>query len=88
MDKVCPHCTAIKFREDAPGMCCANGKVKLLELKQPKKPLKSLFNGITDDSKNFLENIRKYNSCYQMASFGANVISKHYMPSFKIQGQI
>jgi len=32
MDKVCPQCTAIKFKGKAPGMCCVSGKVKLPEL--------------------------------------------------------
>jgi len=72
MDKVCPHCTAMKFKGEAPGMCCASGKVKLPELEQPKEPLKSLLNKITYDSKYFLKNIRKYNSCFQMTSFGDN----------------
>lgn len=42
-----------------------------------------------DLSKNFLMNIRKYNSAFQMTSFGASkVVNDGYMPTFKIQGQI
>jgi len=78
----------MKFKGEAPGMWCASGKMKLSKLEQPKEPLKILFNGITDDSKHFLKNIRKYNSRFQLTSFGANVIAKHFIPTFKIQGQI
>lgn len=48
-------------------------------------------NGTHLQSKEFLNNIRKYNSSFQMTSFGTSVpISKTsgFMPTFKIQGQI
>jgi len=32
MDKLCIYCKAFKFKYEAPGMCCAGGKVKLPEL--------------------------------------------------------
>lgn len=32
MDKVCTHCKALKYKNEAPGLCCVNGKVKLTEL--------------------------------------------------------
>jgi len=73
----------MKFKE-APRMCCVSGEVKLSEHEQPKGPLKNLLNGINDDS----NSIKKYNSCFQMTSFGANVIAKHFMRTFKIQAQI
>jgi len=65
-----------------------NGKVKLPELEQSKKLLKSLLNGINDNSKHFHKNIRNYNSYFYMASFGVKVMAKHFMPTFKSQGQI
>lgn len=88
MNKVCRYCNALKFKNEAPGMCCLN-EVKLPELQLPIEPLKSLVSGATDDSKHFLMNIRKYNSCFQMTSFGATrVIHENFMPTFKVQGQI
>ncbi|GBN57603.1 hypothetical protein AVEN_137018-1 [Araneus ventricosus] len=33
MNKVCTNCKALKFKNEAPGMCCLNGKVKLPPLK-------------------------------------------------------
>lgn len=35
MNKVCQHCKAFKFNNETPGMCCANGKVKLPALNSP-----------------------------------------------------
>ena len=89
MDKVCGHCGARKFNNETPGMCCANGKVRLPTLHPPPEPLLSLLSGNSADSKHFLQNIRKYNSAFQMTSFGADkVFQDQYMPTFKIQGQI
>ena len=35
MNIVCKFCRAMKFRHEAPGMCCAGGKVRLPELRDP-----------------------------------------------------
>lgn len=90
MNDPCSHCGALKWVGEAPGMCCSGGKVKLPALRRPPEPLNSLMSGITDTSKHFLQNIRKYNSCFQMTSFGAtNVVSESgFMPTFKVQGQV
>ncbi|GFU44734.1 uncharacterized protein TNCV_2220511 [Trichonephila clavipes] len=55
-------------------MCCAKGKVKLPELHSPPEPLSMFLSGVRRVSKHFLENIRKYNACFQMTSFGATNI--------------
>jgi hypothetical protein len=46
--------------------------------------------GKTPESKHFLDNIRKYNSCFQMTSFGTSkeVVDSGFMPTFRIQGQV
>lgn len=90
MDKVCLHCHALKFAKESPGMCCSNGKVVLPTMIEPPEPLQSYISGAHPISKHFLQNIRNYNSCFQMTSFGAtNIINNAgYMPTFKVQGQI
>jgi hypothetical protein len=89
MDKVCSYCGALKFKNETPGMCCVGGKVKLQQLFPPPEPLSAFVSGVTSQSKHFLANIRKYNSCFQMTSFGAtNIVRENYMPTFKVQGQI
>lgn len=89
MDKVCTHCKALKYKNEAPGLCCVNGKVKLPELNQPLEPLLTLVSGTTPQSKHFLLNIRKYNASFVMTSFAADkIITDHFMPTFKVQGQI
>ncbi|CAF4665941.1 unnamed protein product, partial [Rotaria sp. Silwood2] len=88
--EICSYCDALKWPGKAPGMCCSNGKVKLPPLRLPPEPLESLMSGTTATSKHFLENIRKYNSCFQMTSFGATseVCEPGFMPTFKVQGQV
>ncbi|XP_050058802.1 uncharacterized protein LOC126550758 [Aphis gossypii] len=89
MNSVCSHCKALKYKNEANGLCCANGKVKLIPLDPPPEPLYSLVSGIGTDSIHFLTNIQQYNNCFQMTSFGAtNVVRENFMPTFKIQGQI
>jgi hypothetical protein len=90
MNNVCSHCGALKWAGEAPGMCCVGGKVRLPPLQPPPEPLKTLMSGTTLRSKHFLENIRKYNSCFQMTSFGATneVCEPGFMPTFKVQGQV
>lgn len=85
MSKKCQHCKALKFANETPGLCCANGKVKLPVLNPPPEPLRSLMSGTGSQSTHFLTNIQKYNSCFQMTSFGAtNVIRDNFMPTYKV----
>ncbi|XP_076251479.1 uncharacterized protein LOC143190795 [Rhynchophorus ferrugineus] len=89
MNLVCSHCKALKYKKEANGLCCANGKVKLIPLDPPPEPLYSLVSGIGTDSIHFLTHIQQYNNCFQMTSFGAtNAVRENFMPTFKIQGQI
>ena len=90
MTDVCAHCEAYKWPREVPGMCCSNGKVKLTPLRPPPEPLEPLMSGTTSESKHFLENIRQYNSCFQMTSFGASekVFESGFMPTFEVQGQV
>ncbi|XP_022818060.1 uncharacterized protein LOC111363010 isoform X1 [Spodoptera litura] len=89
MDAICPHCDAANFPGETPGMCCANGKVRLPALETPPEPLYSFIFGTSQASKHFLSHIQQYNSAFQMTSFGATkIIRDNFMPTFKIQGQI
>lgn len=85
MSKICRYCKAYKFKTEAPGLCCANGKVKLPALNRPPEPLCALVSGVTPLSKHFLTNIQIYNSMFQMTSFGAtNIIRDNLLPNFKV----
>ncbi|VVC26252.1 Hypothetical protein CINCED_3A004097 [Cinara cedri] len=95
MDKECPHCHALKFKNEPAGMCCASGKVQLPEIETPSKPLNGLLIGTDPDSNVFLKSIRTFNSCFQMTSFGASEIVRNtntngqqYNSTFKIRGQV
>lgn len=84
----CKYCKALKFKKEAKGICCCNGKIILMPLKDPPKPLMDLVTKNTEISTHFLRNIRKYNAAFQMTSFGASKIlnNEEYLPTFKIQG--
>ncbi|GBM40432.1 hypothetical protein AVEN_191984-1 [Araneus ventricosus] len=91
MSSKCTFCGALKFEAEASGLCCSNGKVSLPELPQLPEPLKSLMEGNHPKSKEFLTMIRKYNSSFQMTSFGTSLPrldSTGFMPTFRIQGQV
>jgi hypothetical protein len=89
MNVACQNCKAFKFKNEADGLCCTSGQVKLTPLVPPPEPLHSLVSSDGPDSKYLLTHIQEYNNCIQMTSFGATkVIQENFMPSFKIPGQI
>ena len=84
MDVICKHCNARKYKAEPAGLCCKLGKVVLPKLDNLIEPLNELLK-----SKHFFNNIRNYNSSFQMTSFGANKIIKDgYNTQVKIQGQV
>jgi hypothetical protein len=89
MEMVCSHCQAKKFKSESPGICC-NGKIKLCQLEPPPQELLTYTSGDMSESKHFLSNIRKYNSCFQNTSFGTtSVVEQPGFPSiFTVRGQI
>jgi len=89
----CKWCHAKKWKEESPGICCSNGKVVLPPTETLPDPLHSLLLNNHSESQHFLTNIRKYNGCFQMTSFGAKTVNVGgnvggFMPTFKIQGQV
>ncbi|XP_071035395.1 uncharacterized protein [Parasteatoda tepidariorum] len=93
MDNECQYCHALKYKGESPGLCCASGKISLPPLNPPPEPLKTLLAGTASQSKLFLRKIRKFNSCFQMTSFGATKIvhnedGRNFESTFKIQGQV
>lgn len=93
MDKECQYCHAFKYKGESAGLCCASGKISLPPLNPPPEPLKTLLAGTSSQSKLFLRKIRKFNSCFQMTSFGATKIvhnedGRNFESTFKIQGQV
>jgi hypothetical protein len=82
MNVVCPHCKAEKFKNEAPGLCCASGQVKSTPLIPPPEPLHSLVSGFGPDSIHFLTHIQQYNNCFQMTFGATKVIQDHFMPTF------
>ena len=90
MNVICVYCNVKKYKNEALGICCSNGKVELPLKEDPPEPLKLLLYSNSSQSKIFLNNIRYYNCAFQMTSFGANKIlhCQGYNTNFKIQGQV
>ncbi|XP_043474431.1 uncharacterized protein LOC122506366 [Leptopilina heterotoma] len=89
MSNVCNFCSALKWVNEAKGMCCSSGKIILPALLDPPEPLRSLLDGNHYNSELFLRNTRKYNSAFQMTSFGANELYEPgFRPTCRIQGQV
>lgn len=90
MTVTCNFCQALKWKGETPGMCCSNGKVQLPPLIDPPEPLMTLLTANSTEGRHFQSNVRKYNSCFQMTSFGSTkqIKERGFMPTFKIQGQV
>ena len=87
----CQFCGALKWKSERPGMCCSGGKVRIPKLEPLPEPLYSLIMGFSAESKHFLSNIRRYNNCFQMTSFGASSVVAFrggFSSTFKVQGQV
>ncbi|XP_071574697.1 uncharacterized protein [Temnothorax nylanderi] len=89
MSHKCKYCNALKWKEEAPGMCCSAGKVQLSPFEPLPEPLYSLVMGSHPEHVHFMNRVRKYNNCFNMTSFGAKqVLQDGFMPTFKVQGQV
>ncbi|KAL0852606.1 hypothetical protein ABMA27_016944 [Loxostege sticticalis] len=88
----CQWCNALKWKDETPGMCCSAGKVQLEPFKQLPEPdckVYSLVKRLHPNHVHFLDNIRKYNACFQMTSFGGKQIKEGgFSPTIKIQEQV
>ena len=85
----CAHCGALKFPEETESLCCLKGNVQLEAFPQPQSFLRHLYEGTDSAGRHFLHNIHKYNSAFQMTSFGCNEITMAgFNPSFRVQGQV
>jgi len=89
MHELCEYCGALRFRRETRN-CCHNGKVQLPPLSPYPEELNNLLCSGDEQSKNFQDNIRQYNSALSFASFGAQVV---YPPgrgpyTFRLHGQI
>jgi len=89
LDNQCPHCAALRFPGEKLN-CCHNGKVLLAPLSPYPPELQLLLTSGDSASRNFLDNIRQYNSAFAFASMSASV--HHYATPgpycFRIHGQV
>lgn len=89
MANKCRYCEVLKWKEQTPGMFCSGGEVSVPTFGDPDEPTKSLLLYDSNESRRFLNRIRKYNSCFQMTLFGVGneVIMPGISPTFTVQGQ-
>ncbi|GBM05592.1 hypothetical protein AVEN_94850-1 [Araneus ventricosus] len=86
----CNFYQALIWKGESPGMCCSNGKIRLHSLQAPPESLYTLLTADYSDAVHFQDNVRKYNVCFQMTSFGSTkeIRDAGFMPTFKVQGQV
>ncbi|XP_064643098.1 uncharacterized protein LOC135497266 [Lineus longissimus] len=89
MSETCKDCAALRFSSENFN-CCHNGKVSLPPLPPYPPELQNLFMANDAQSKNFMENIRQYNSSVSFASFGGHVVrpSGRGPYTFRLHGQL
>ena len=89
MSTLCEYCGVLRFPQESLN-CCHNGKVQLPPLSDYPQVLKDLLLDSSVQAKNYQTNIRKYNSAFAFASFGATttVIPGRGTFCFRIHGQI
>ena len=72
MKNNCKHFSAKKWFTEAPGLCCFWGKINLSTIQDPPESLKIPLSQDSPAAKHFRRNLLKYNSVFQMTSFGAD----------------
>uniref|UniRef100_A0A1I8H099 Helitron_like_N domain-containing protein n=1 Tax=Macrostomum lignano TaxID=282301 RepID=A0A1I8H099_9PLAT len=89
MDRQCPHCSALRWKDEPASICCHAGKTVLEPRRDPPDVLKRLLTGQHPDSSQFLKDIRKYNGALHMTSLGAKQREQPgWNPSFILHGQM
>ena len=77
MDVECPYCSALKFKNEHPSLCCNNGKIVSQPFQKPPPPFMKLFrpdlypDGDADLTKVFLKYIRPLNNGLCLSSLKA-----------------
>jgi hypothetical protein len=95
MNEICHECQSMNFKDEKPSdgkfsSCCHKGKVMLDPLMTYPSILKSLLTDKTNrNHRNFMENIRAYNSALGFASMGASMREQRGRGPycFRIHGQ-
>jgi len=98
MNEICQHCNALHWKELLSAAseknkywnsCCIAGKVRLDNLKTPPPFLKDLYDDLSEYSKQFKENIRRYNAAFAFTSVKCTAFNQGVsnMP-VQIQGQL
>ncbi|UYV71196.1 hypothetical protein LAZ67_8002131 [Cordylochernes scorpioides] len=65
-------------------------KVRICDLPEPPEALRTLLDGSSPHSAEFMQRVCHYNNAFQMTSFGcgSRVVLPGYMPTFKVQSQV
>ena len=91
MEKMCSFCNAKHFNDELTTNCCYKGSVFLPTIRLHPS-IANYMNGSDLHCKNFMDNIRSYNSAMAFASMGAQIdhtVATHSGPfCYRIHGQI
>ena len=101
MNVLCPHCSALHWQNESTSgskshpdfsMCCSRGKIFLARLPDIPLQLRNLFDGHSQQAKEFQKNIVLYNRALAFTSMGVqqdySVLDGHGPPIFRIHGEL
>ena len=97
MDQVCQHCNSFNFKDEKTSdgdftSCCHKGKVQLPLFQNTPIEIVKLLTEDNQESKNFRENIRNYNTANAFAStvckMDENLMKKKGTYLFRINGEV
>ena len=94
LNVLCEFCQSKNFTKERPSdgkftICCQKGRVNLEPIRRSEL-IENLMTGKHEESKNFMANIRSYNSSLAFVSMGAKIVPPpgHGPYCFRIHGQI
>ena len=90
MNYACIHCGALKFLLEQSSLCCNEGSIDLPRVTWPVQ-YRALFATRDEYSKDFLKNVRMYNSAFAMVSTACKLdprVNNRGIPTYRVQGSI
>lgn len=95
MSMQCTHCGAYRWRKEKKAICCYDGKTSPDDAGHPivHPDLEHLFDGYTDQSKQFLTNIRRYNQAFSFTSLRSRIdtnlaSNRDGVYTFRVNGEL
>jgi len=89
MNVICQHCSARKFKQEKPSLCCNSGKIMPTPFRSPPEEIKKFFFEDSPEGKLFRKMTRPLNNALCFSSVQAKEPEiKGFNPTVTIQGRV